>query len=356
LWYTCVVYVHYQYICCREKFGSFHYASYRTPYDRKKPYISKTASKGEVSGTAKSSSETKYTVIAKDTAAPSGGSVGKNTRAKSSVKRAGEPSIVSKTASAVKSKYNSIITTRRAKALATTGETSSGQSQPVRTTSRRGNGATWRSTRGGHAKVSDSCRSAFEMTDAFALQNEATRFRPQVSLTRMSPDILRPPSGHSIVSKIEDTIKKLDALEAAGCAETVADHRKDESENSQTEREPLSNANPRSGDLKDKSGNKQMEQEKSVVAEAEKTPVVAVAAANVEATEASDARSTGEENAAPATAHETSDSPATSSKKNKYLESVVETCKAKLRVDCEEVGDARNIYPSYNTGIAVTVM
>ena len=145
------------------------------------------------------------------------------------------------------------------------------------------------------------------------------------------------------MSKIEDTIKKLDALEAADCAETVADHRKDESENGQMEREPTSDANPRSSDLKDKSGSKQMEQEKSVVTEAEKTPVAAVAAANVESTEVSDARSTGEENVASATAHETSDSRATSSKKNKFLESVVETCKAKLGLDCEEVGDTQNI-------------
>ena len=86
----------------REKFGSFVYLPYRTPYNVRDPYPAvkpaKTPSRGGRRVPAMTTS----------------------TDAKSSARlgaaRRGGASIASKTASAVKSKYSSIITTRRAKA------------------------------------------------------------------------------------------------------------------------------------------------------------------------------------------------------------------------------------------------
>lgn len=268
-----------------------------------------------------------------DTTVPSGSSVvGKNTHAKGSVKRGNELSIVSKTASAVKSKYNSIITTRRAKEMAAGSDSGSVQVQAVRTGSLQGKG------RLNRAEVSESCGSGFEMSDVSVLHSEVTRLRPLVTLTRMSPDMLQPLSEQSTVRKIEDTIKKRDALKADADRETGADHLEDESSTEQMEQAPVTDAKQSSGQ-KDESGTEQMEQEQPAVNEAKEQPTVAAVAATdiVSLKVCGVDESTGGENAASATPCET-DSNTASYKKNKFLESLVETCKAKLGVNADEVG------------------
>ena len=362
------------YAGCREKFGSFHHASYRTAYDCKKPYIAgKSAIKpqGQVDGPSKQTGGAKSASAAKDATAPSGGGV---VSKKAPVKL----SIVSKTASAVKSKYNSIITTRRAKALAATtgGDSGSGQSQVVRPGPRRGkpvDRVALKSSRGGRAKVSDSCRSAFEMSDTSAF-NKVTTMRPLVSLTRLSPDLLRPLNGQdSIVNKIESSIKKRDALEAAdACAESVANQENEESQTEQTKQVHVVDAKQQSGGEKRESGTEQMAREKSPASDAkqqscvqkekdgsgtkqkerERSPVVEAGKSSTVPTAATPEgcdidESAGRENGAAAIPNET-DSGTTPAKKNQSLESLVETCKAKLRENADEVGVTRNVSPHYN--------
>ena len=348
----------------REKFGSFHHASYRTSYDCKKPYIAgRSAVKppGQVGGPSKPTAKSASAAhTAKDATAPSGGGV-------ASKKAPVKLSIVSKTASAVKSKYNSIITTRRAKALAAGAESGSGQLQAVRSGSRRGKVvATSKTSRVGRAKVADSCRSAFEMSDISALHREVATMRPLVSLTRLSPDILRPLNGQdSIVNKIESSIKKRDAQEAAdSCTESPENEEsqtgrvvnakqqyggeKGESGTEQVEREksPASEAKQQSCVQKDESVTVQKERENSPAIDAGKPSTVPTAAApDVVSPESCLAdESAGRENAAAATPHET-DSCTTPAKKNQSLESLVETCKAKLRENADEVSVTRSVFP-----------
>ena len=293
-----------------------------------------------------------------------------------SKKAAVKLSIVSKTASAVKSKYNSIITTRRAKALAATtgGDSGSGHSQAVRPGPRRGkpvDRVALKTSRNSRAKVSDSCRSAFEMSDTSAF-NKVTTMRPLVSLTRLSPDLLRPLNGQdSIANKIESSIKKRDALEAAdACAESVANQENEESQTEQTKQAHVVDAKQQSGGEKRESGTEQMAREKSPPGDAKQNscvqnekdgsgteqkerenspPVVEAGKASTVATAATPERcdideSDGRENAAAASPHET-DSGTTPAKKNQSLESLVETCKAKLRENADEVGVTRNVSP-----------